>query len=153
MNRITIAVLLLSTAAGCSASRNANVTEGMREDGSGTVTGIITLAEEVGPKTGDFCAGLDVRVTPTGAPGNVLGNRTVRVSRGRCSYQVSNLPSGGEQLAFSVKPSTAWQCANGATPTLTPEPGTLQLKDYQTETRDFRVTCTAPSAGTSAPTP
>jgi hypothetical protein len=150
MNRITIAVLMLSTAAGCGTSRSA--TGGVRE-GNGAVTGIITLADEVGPKTGDFCAGLDVRVAPTGAPEEALGNRTVRVSRGRCSYQIANLPSGGEQLMFTVKPSPAWQCGNGATPTLTPEPQALQLRDYQTETRDFRVSCTAPSAGASAPTP
>lgn len=147
MNRITIAVLLLSTAAGCGTSRNA--TGGARE-GSGTVTGIITLADEVGPKTGDFCAGLGVKVTPAGAPEDVLGDRMVRVSRGRCSYQISNLPSGGEQLELSVTPSSAWQCDNGATPTLTPAPQALQLEDYQAVTRDFRVSCTAPSAETSA---
>lgn len=77
----------------------------------------------------------------------------VRVSRSRCSHQLANLPSGGELLTFTVKPSPAWQCANGATPTLTPEPQTLQLKDDQTETHDFRVTCAAPTAGTSASTP
>ena len=147
MNRIAIAVLLLSTAAGCATSRNA--TGGARE-GSGTVTGIITLADEVGPKTGDFCAGLNVKVTPTGASEDVLGNRMVKVSRGRCSYQVSNLPSGGEQLELSVTPSPAWQCDNGATPTLTPAAQALQLQDYQTATRDFQASCTAPSA---APTP
>jgi hypothetical protein len=147
MNRIAIAVLLLSTAAGCGTSRNA--TGGARE-GSGTVTGIITLAEEVGPKEGDFCAGLAVKVTPAGAPEEVLGNRMVRVSRGRCSYQISNLPSGGEQLALTVTPSPAWQCANGATPTVTLEQQPLQLKDYQTATRDFSVSCTAPTAEAAA---
>ncbi|WNG61923.1 hypothetical protein F0U59_49855 [Archangium gephyra] len=151
MNRITIAVLVLSAAAtACGTSRSA--TGGARE-GSGTVTGIITLADEVSPKTGDFCSGLNVRVTPTGAPEDVLGNGTVRTSRSRCSYQIANLPSGGESLAFSVKLPAAWQCGNGATPTVTPEPQTLQLRDYQTETRDFRVSCTAPSAGTSTATP
>ncbi|HEX5754473.1 MAG TPA: hypothetical protein VFZ09_50280 [Archangium sp.] len=150
MNRITIAVLLLSAATGCGTSRSAT---GSAREGNGTVTGIITLADEVGPKTGDFCAGLDVRVTPTGAPQEVLGDRMVRVSRGRCSYQVANLPAGSEPLAFSVKPPPAWQCANGATPTVTPEPRELTLRDYQTETRDFRVSCTAPSAGTSTATP
>ncbi|HYO67324.1 MAG TPA: hypothetical protein VEU33_14705 [Archangium sp.] len=150
MNRITIAVLMLSAATGCGTSRSA--TGGARE-GSGTVTGIITLAEQVGPKTGDFCSGLGVQVTPAGAPEEVLGNRTVRVSRGRCSYQVAGLPSGGEALAFSVTLPSAWQCSNGATPTVTPEPQTLTLRDYQTETRDFRVSCTAPSAGTSTSTP
>jgi hypothetical protein len=150
MNRITMAVLLLSAAAGCTTSRSA--TGGARE-GSGTVTGIITLADEVGPKTGDFCTGLDVRVTPTGAPEEVLGNRMTRVSRGRCSYQIANLPSGGEALAFAVKLPATWQCGNGATPTVTPEPQTLTLRDYQTETRDFRVSCTAPSAGTATSTP
>ncbi|WP_375768809.1 hypothetical protein NR798_45225 [Archangium gephyra] len=146
MKRIAIAVLLLSTAAGCGTSRSA--TGGARE-GSGTVTGIITLADEVGPKEGDFCAGLAVKVTPAGAPEDVLGNRTVRVSRGRCSYQVSNLPSGGEQLQLSVTPPPAWQCGNGATLTLTPEAQPLQLKDYQTATRDFQASCTTPSAAPS----
>ncbi|MFY0572347.1 hypothetical protein ACN28E_52100 [Archangium lansingense] len=150
MNRIAIAILLLTTAAGCGTSRNA--TGGARE-GNGTVTGIITLADEVGPKTGDFCANLGLKVTPAGTPEDVLGNRTVRVSRGRCSYHVNNLPSGGEQLALSVSPSPAWQCANGATPTITPDAQPLQLKDYQAETRDFRVSCTEPTGEASTTTP
>ena len=40
----------------------------------------------------------------------------------------------------------ACTCANGATPTLSPEPKALTLRDYQTETRDFRVSCEAPAA-------
>lgn len=148
MNRIAIAVLLLSTATGCGTSRHA--TGGARE-GSGTVTGIITLADGVGPKTGDFCEGLGVRVTPAGAPEDALGNPMVKVSRGRCSYQIGNLPSGGESLQLFVTPSLAWRCDNGATPTITPAEQELQLQEYQAETRDFRVSCTEASAGDSTP--
>lgn len=147
MKRITITVLLLSTTIGCSTSQSATGGRVARE-GNGTVTGIITLADEVGPKSGDFCSGLAVKVTPAGAPTDALGDGMVKVSRNRCSYQITHLPNGSE-LQLAVTPSTAWQCANGATPTVSPEPKSLTLRDYQTETRDFRVSCEAPAAQTT----
>ncbi|WNG41091.1 hypothetical protein F0U61_50865 [Archangium violaceum] len=145
MNRITIAVLMLSTAVGCGTSRSATGGRAERE-GNGTVTGIISLADEVGPKTGDYCEGLAVKVAYADAPEDVLGSRMVKVSRGRCSYQVTGLPSDGPELQLTVAPSPAWKCANAGTPTLKPEQQTLKLKDYQAETRDFRVTCETSAA-------
>lgn len=153
MKRITIAVLLLSTAVGCSTSQSATGGRAARE-GSGTVTGVITLAEELGPKTGDFCSGLTVQVSSPSVPGESLGSRMVRTSRGRCSYEITHLPSGGPELQLSVTPPSTWQCGNGGTPTLNPAQQTLKLRDYQADTRDFRVSCetAAPAQATpSAP--
>jgi hypothetical protein len=148
MYRITIAVLL-STAIGCSTSRSATGGLAARE-GNGTVAGIITLANEVTPRTGDFCEGVTVKVTPSGAPEDTLGDRMVKVSRSRCSYQVAHLPTDAE-LQLAVTPSAAWRCDNGATPTLAPEPRALTLRDYETLTRDFRVSCPAPEAAPATP--
>lgn len=148
MKRITITAVLLSTAIGCTTSQSATGGRAARE-GNGTVTGIISLADEVGPRSGDFCEGLTVKVTPANAPADALGDRMVRLSRNRCSYQITHLPSGGEALQLTVTPSPAWTCGNGATPTVSPEPKALTLRDYQTETLDFRVSCPAPAAQTT----
>ncbi|PTL83472.1 hypothetical protein [Vitiosangium sp. GDMCC 1.1324] len=150
MKRITITILLLATAAGCSTNRSATGGRAARE-GNGTVTGIIMLGEGVGPKTGDFCEGLTVKVTHASAPEDVLGDRMVKVSRGRCSYQVAHLPSGGEELQFTVTPSSAWKCDNGTAPTISSAPQSIKLQNWQTLTQDFRVTCEAPAAATSTP--
>lgn len=144
MYRITIAVLLF-TAAGCSTTQGATGGRASRE-GNGTVAGVISLAEGVSPKTGELCEGVAVKVTSPTTAEEALGTRMVKPSRGRCSYQVTDLPSTGETLRLTVTPSPAWRCDNGATPTLTPEPVTLTLRDHQTETRDFRVSCPAPNA-------
>jgi hypothetical protein len=148
MYRITIAVLL-STAIGCSTSRSATGGRAARE-GNGTVTGLITLADGVVPGTGDYCAGVTVKVTPAEATEDMLGDRMVKVSRGRCSYQVAHLPTD-TQLQLAVTPSAAWSCENGATPTLAPEAQPLTLRDYETLTRDFRVSCAAPEATPATP--
>ncbi len=144
MKRITITLLLLSTTIGCSTSQSATGGSVARE-GNGTVAGIVKLAEEMGPMSGDFCEGLTVKVTHASEPQEVLGDGMVKTSRSRCSYQITHLPNGSE-LLLTVTPSPAWQCSNGATPTITPEPTALTLADYQTDTRDFRVSCEAPSA-------
>jgi hypothetical protein len=148
MYRITIAVLL-STAIGCSTSRSATGGLAARE-GNGTVAGIIALSEGVSPGTGDFCAGVTVKVTPSSTSEDALGDRMVKMSRNRCSYQVARLPNDAE-LQLAVTPSAAWSCDNGATPTLTPEPQALTLRDYETLTRDFRVSCPVAEAAPATP--
>jgi hypothetical protein len=64
----------------------------------------------------------------------------VKQSKERCLYVVSSLPSDAE-LRLEVSPGTAWRCEDGQSPTLTPKPRALKLRDYETATRDFGATC------------
>ena len=138
MYRIATAAAVIVALTGCSGMSRSQV--GDRE-GNASVTGIVSLPGSGFQKGEDPCEGLRVQVSHAGAQAaDALGNVQLRQSRGRCMYQVANLPTHAE-LQMTVTPGAAWKCDNGATPTLTPATASLKLHDYQAATRDFTVAC------------
>ena len=136
MLRTSAAALFLALL-GCASHPGAHRLE---REGTATLTGIVALSTpglEVGKSP---CAGLKVQVAHAREPDNALGNLLVKPSRGRCLYVTSSLPSQAD-LVLTVTASPDWRCDAGAAPVLTPNPVELRLRDYETATRDFRLTC------------
>lgn len=115
-------------------------TRRLERDGNASLTGVLSMAPHSVRQENTSCAGVRIHVTHVSEPSQPLGNVLVKQNRGRCLYVVSNLPSDAE-LRLEVSPGPVWRCEDGQTPTLTPKPGTFKLRDYETATRDFRVTC------------
>jgi hypothetical protein len=136
MTRLAAATLFLA-AAGCASGPSGRRLE---REGSATLTGVVTPPKGQGPKGNTSCSGVVVRVFHTREPTQPLGSLLVKQNRERCLYVVSNLP-GDAELRLEVSPGTSWQCPEGEAPTLTPRPGVVKLRDYETATRDFRATC------------
>ncbi|ADO68362.1 hypothetical protein [Stigmatella aurantiaca] len=136
MLRTTASALFLALV-GCASSTGAR----LEREGNATLTGIVALSTpglEVGKTP---CAGLKIHVAHSREPENALGNLLVKPSRGRCLYVLSNLPSQAN-LVLKVTASPDWRCETGPAPELTPPQVEQRLRDYETATRDFRVTCT-----------
>ncbi len=136
MPRLAAATLAL-TAVACATGAGARRLE---REGNATLTGIIVPPPSEVRKESTSCSGVMVRAAHVSAPDTALGNLLVKPSRGRCLYVLSNLPSEAE-LQVSVRPSAAWRCEGGSPPRLRPAPHEVKLRDYETATRDFRVTC------------
>lgn len=134
MYRIAVAALIVA-ATGCATTGGGAGGPG----GNAAVTGVVRLPES--GLQGNPCDSLRVMVSTAGATA-ALGDAQVKLSRGRCSYTVSNLPSNSE-LQIGVTPGADLKCASGAAPTATPEPAALKLRDYETATRDFQLACGA----------
>ncbi|MDC0712379.1 hypothetical protein POL68_28205 [Stigmatella sp. ncwal1] len=135
MLRTTASALFL-TLLGCASSMGAR----LEREGNATLTGIVVLSTpglEVGKTP---CDGLKLQVAHAREPANALGNLLVKPSRGRCLYVLSNLPSQAD-LVLTVTASPDWRCETGHAPALTPPQVESRLRDYETATRDFRVTC------------
>lgn len=140
MHRIAIAATVLAALTGCAGmSRSA-----VADRGNASVTGLIALPSSGLQRAEDPCAGVQVNVARAGAT-TTLGDVALKQSRGRCMYTASGVPSGAE-LQVSVTPGGSWKCDNGAAPAFSPATTSVKLHDYETATRDFTVSCPAPSA-------
>lgn len=131
-----IAAFCLATA-GC-ASRTG--TQRLEREGNASLTGVLSAAPSAVRQGSTSCAGVRIHVTHASDPSRPLGDMMVKKSRERCLYVVSHLPSDAE-LRLEVSTGSVWRCEDGQVPTLTPRPGSFKLRDYETVTRDFRVTC------------
>jgi len=127
----------LALAAACASCAGA---QRLEREGNAILTGVVVPPAGGVSKQSTSCAGVTARVAHVSAPDSLLGSVMVKALRGRCLFVVSNLPSNA-QLRLTVSPGTAWRCENGDLPTLAPAQRVLQLRDYETATRDFRATC------------
>ena len=135
--RLALATAFALACSGCASGIGA---QHLEREGNASLTGIVVPPLSTVSQESTSCAGVRVRVAHASEPTHPLGIIMVKPSRGRCLYVVSSLPSEAE-LRLEITPSTDWRCANGQPPTLTPRPGTLKLRDYETATRDFHATC------------
>jgi hypothetical protein len=133
----TLAAALFLALLGCASSLGAHRLE---REGTATLTGIVGLSVPGLEAGKDPCAGMKVHVAHAREPDNSLGNLLVKPGRGRCLYVVSNLPSQAD-LVLTVTASPDWRCTPGTAPLLSPERVEIRPRDYETATRDFRLTC------------
>jgi hypothetical protein len=134
---LTITAAFCLATVGCASGAG---TQRLEREGNASLTGVLSSAPSSVRQGNTSCAGVRVNVTHASEPSQPLGNVMVKQSRQRCLYVVSSLPSDAE-LRLEVSPGSAWRCEDGQAPTLTPRPGSFKLRDYETATRDFRVTC------------
>ncbi|WP_224247639.1 hypothetical protein [Hyalangium gracile] len=127
----------LCLAAGCSTGMGA---QRLEREGNASLTGVVVPPVSAVRLKSTSCSGVRVRVAHASEPTRLLGTIMVKPSRERCLYVVSNLPSDTD-LRLEISPGTDWKCESGQAPTLSPRPGTVRLREYETATRDFRATC------------
>lgn len=136
MYRIAVAALVLA-ATGCATTGG-----GGSRSGNANIVGVVKLPQS-GLQTGGACDQVKVVVSSPSTPSNALGEAMVKASRGgRCSFTVSGVPSDVD-LQVGLAVDGGLKCANGATPTISPEPSAVKLKDYGTANRDFTLSCGA----------
>ncbi|MBN1209154.1 MAG: hypothetical protein JXB05_30130 [Myxococcaceae bacterium] len=136
-SRLAIATALCLAVAGCVSGSG---TQRLEREGNATLTGVVLPPPGARWRGSPPCAGVRVRVAHASEPTRPLGSVLVKQSRERCLYVVSSLPSEAE-LRLEVSLGEGWRCEDGEAPSLTPTPGSLRLRDYETATRDFRATC------------
>ncbi len=119
-------------AGGCDLSRAKAGDPNLDAVSSSSVVGVIYLPQ--GLSESDWCKRLTVEAAAQGTP---VGRTAIRESRGRCSYEVSRLPSQ-QEISVTVKLPA---CPSGASAHLAPPPQPLLLKDHETKTQDFRASC------------
>jgi hypothetical protein len=132
--RFFTALLLATVCASCAGPQR------LEREGNATLTGVVVPPPGGVNKQSTSCAGVTARVAHVSEPGSLLGNLMVKEIRGRCLFVVSNLPRNAE-LRLTVSTGSGWRCANGDSPMLAPAQWVLQLRDYETATRDFRASC------------
>jgi hypothetical protein len=115
-------------------------TQRLEREGNASLTGVVVPPASAVRQGSTFCSGVRIRVTHASEPEHLLGSVMVKPSRERCLYVVSSLPSDAS-LRVEISPGTDWRCESGHAPSLTPKPGPLKLRDYETATRDFHATC------------
>ncbi len=138
------AALMLSclTLFACDLGRSRAPDERPTAFNTATVTGVVTLPEGIA-NADSACRNLTIQAKAGAAAS--LGNATIRQSRGRCSYQISQLPTQAE-LALVLSAGNGWACENGAVVAFAPDAQTVTLKDHETRTQDFRGSCGAQAA-------
>ncbi|HEX8704988.1 MAG TPA: hypothetical protein VF815_39510 [Myxococcaceae bacterium] len=132
--RLFTALALAAACASCAGAQR------LEREGNATLTGVVVPPPGGVSGQRTSCAGVTAQVVHTGEPENLLGNAMVKELRGRCLFVVSNLPSNAE-LRLTLSPGTSWRCEDGEPPSLKPVSRVLELRDYETATRDFRATC------------
>ena len=130
MRLLMASVAVVFLGAGCATSANAP-NAGLTDNGR--VAGVIKLPEQLA-NTANACDRIGV-VAMNGE--SQVGRTTVRQSRSRCSYEISNLPANAE-LGLQVKVD-GLQCANGASATGSSK--TVTLKDGEIKTTDLETSC------------
>ncbi len=126
----------------CDLGRNRAPDERPTAFNNARVTGVVTLPEGLAA-SGNACDSLSIQAKAGAA--DKLGNVSIRQSRGRCSYEISALPTQAE-LALVVRGGEGWACQNGSAVGFLPDAQTVTLQDHETRTQDFRGSCNATSA-------
>jgi hypothetical protein len=126
----------------CDLGRNRAPDERPTAFNNARITGVVTLPEGLADASG-ACSNLSIQAKAGAA--ETLGNVIVRQSRGRCSYEISQLPTQAE-LALVLRGGSGWACQNGSSVGLLPDAQTVTLQDHETRTQDFRGSCSATSA-------
>jgi hypothetical protein len=139
--RPVLAVLSSFALAACS---HATVPNDTRADAfTGSVSGVILLPDS---SAGDAtCAQIAVYATATDEKGATLrvGRSFVHQGRGRCSYEINDLPPGLALLVHVDAPA-GMTCGNGASVAFAAQnQDAFSLKNDEGRTRDFRPQCNA----------
>ena len=130
MRLLMASVAVVFLGAGCATGTNAP-NAGLTDNGR--VAGVIKLPEQLASGS-NVCDRISV-VALSGE--SQVGRTTVRQSRARCSYEISNLPANAE-LGLQVKVD-GLQCANGASATGSSK--NVTLKDGEIKTTDLETSC------------
>ena len=70
-----------------------------------------------------------------------VGRSAIRQSKGRCSYQIDNLPAD-KDLTVKVQPATDLRCKDGSQMAfVSDDQGPLKLEPSQGKLHDFRAQC------------
>jgi hypothetical protein len=103
-----------------------------------SVTGVIVVPEATA--SSDVCNNLSVVAT---VGEQQVGRSAIRASKGRCSYQIDNLPSDKE-LNVNVKPASELKCQDGSPMAFVSDvQGPVKLEPAQGKLQDFRAQCGA----------
>ncbi len=138
--RLILAVLCSVAMAACA---HTTVPNDNRADAfTGAVSGVIVLPDSTA--TDSACTQISVYATTTDDKGGTLrvGRSFVHQGRGRCSYEITDLPPE-IALMVHVDAPAGMTCGNGASLAFaaqTEEP--VSLKDNEGRMRDFRAQCT-----------
>jgi hypothetical protein len=139
--RPVLAVLCSFAMAACG---HATVPNDTRADAfTGSVSGVIMLPDAAPGDT--TCSQVAVYATVVDDKGGTLrvGRSFVHQGRGRCSYEINDLPPG-MALTVHVDAPAGMTCGNGASLAFSAqnqEP--FSLKNDEGRTRDFRAQCSA----------
>jgi hypothetical protein len=122
---------------GC-ATTGAGALAGTESYNHSQVSGVVVIPANQDPDA--LCRDLEVRAS--NAAGVPVGHASVHVSRGRCSFVISQLPAA-EELSIQVTPGAAWRCASGLNVALDPPTQAVKLREWESRSEEFRTTCRA----------
>ena len=138
MRRVLAAVVVSASflVSACAAGPQVSSSHG----GNASLLGVVSLPESVKDQ-GNACDGLSITAALAEDPNVLVGRATVRQSRGRCSYQISGLPSDAE-LKLNVQAPASWTCASGQAVSVAPA-DSLKLGNMESRNRDLNAACSA----------
>lgn len=101
-----------------------------------SVTGVIVVPDA--SASSDVCRNLAVVAT---VGDTQVGRSAIRSSKGRCSYQIDNLPSD-KDLTVKVQPASDLKCQDGSQMAfVSDDQAPLKLEPSQGKLHDFRAQC------------
>ena len=101
-----------------------------------SVTGVIVVPDA--NASNDVCSNLAVVAT---VGDTQVGRSAIRPSKGRCSYQIDNLPSD-KDVTVKVQPANDLKCQDGSQMAfVSDDQGPLKLEPSQGKLHDFRAQC------------
>ena len=101
-----------------------------------SVTGVIVVPDA--SASNDVCGNLAVVAT---VGDTRVGRSAIRPSKGRCSYQIDNLPSD-KDVTVTVQPASDLKCQDGSQMAfVSDDQGPLKLEPSQGKLHDFRAQC------------
>ncbi|HZJ53382.1 MAG TPA: hypothetical protein VFD38_04530 [Myxococcaceae bacterium] len=132
-----IAALAFLGAVACATS-SSGVDPRLEYTYNSSVNGVIAVPEAAGNP--DVCKNLAVVAT---VGDTQVGRSAIRPSKGRCSYQIDNLPSD-KDVSVKVQPGTDLKCQDGSQMAfVSDDQGPLKLQPSQGKLHDFRAQCGA----------
>jgi hypothetical protein len=110
---------------------------------TGAVSGVVALPDSIASDS--VCTQIAVYATTVDDKGGALrvGRSAVHQGRGRCSYEITDLPPG-VALTVHVDTPSGMTCGNGTSLAFAADnQESFSLKDNEGRTRDFRPQCSA----------
>ena len=101
-----------------------------------SVTGVIVVPDA--SASSEVCNSLSVVAT---VGDTQVGRSAIRPSKGRCSYQIDNLPSD-KDVTVKVQPASELKCQDGSQMAfVSDDQAPLKLEPSQGKLKDFRAQC------------
>ncbi|HET9155147.1 MAG TPA: hypothetical protein VFN91_00690 [Myxococcaceae bacterium] len=101
-----------------------------------SVTGVIVVPDA--SASSEVCNNLSAVAT---VGDTQLGRSAIRQSKGRCSYQIDNLPAD-KDVTVKIQPATDLRCQDGSQMAfVSDDQGPLKLAPSQGKLHDFRAQC------------